>query len=765
MKDPRMESLWAKPPAEGRDDASLAAHTRRVVEAASVLLAQRPAISSFAGHPCFTQWALLAAAFHDLGKAATGFQQMLLGGPRWGERHEVLSVGFLAPFADRLGEEAVDWISAAILSHHRDADFIAERYGVYTGPPDMDPFPGFVAQVAPEDYGAVMAWLLDDLLPGIPNLIDCGGLPKPSALSADFIRARLDAYQRRARDFSSYLDHPGFGDVRLGVALRGVLIMADHAASAGHTELPPSPLGLPPPIYERIGLGPEALRGHQREASHCMSSALLCAPTGSGKTEAALSWAEAGRPSRDPAARLFYVLPYQASMNAMYDRLVQRYGFPPEQVALSHARSLQALYARETAAAEDPSTAAARARNLADLSRLHRCALRILSPYQLLKAAYRLKGYESILVDLAGADLIVDEVHAYEPERAGLILGLFGFLAQTLDARFFVMTATLPTLLRRRLSAFLPDLEHIQASAEDLAQFRRHQVRVCQSEWADDSTLNLIAAAVESGQSVLCCCNTIRNAQELRQLLANRLGRRIELLHGGFNPRDRNRKEKALTSAGVPPLLVATQVVEVSLDVSFDTVFTEPAPLDALLQRFGRVNRKAVAGRIVDVHILTHPDDGQGIYDPALIANTLALLREENGRVIDEALTSQWLDRIYTPDIAARWNESFDHAARDFQRGVLDTLAPFQSDKTLEEHFYQAFDGIDVLPACLEPEYRALAADSPLQATELLVPISFSRLARLRRAGLVYERDTSDAPVVDLPYSPEDGLARSTSLR
>lgn len=760
-----MELLWAKPPVDGGGNATLAAHTRRVVEAVDSVLAQRPAVSSFANHPCFTQWALLAAAFHDLGKAATGFQRMVLGGPRWGERHEVLSVGFLAPFADQLGQEAVDWISAAILSHHRDADFIAERYGVYAGPPDMDPFPGFVAQVTPDAYDSVMAWLVDDWLPAIPRLTLCGRLAEPSCLSADFIRARLDAYQRKARAFSSYLDHPGQGAVRLAVALRGVLIMADHAASAGHPELSPSPLGLPPPVYTRIGLSPEDLRGHQREAPRCPSSALLCAPTGSGKTEAALSWAEAARPSRDPAARLFYVLPYQASMNAMYDRLVRRYGFPREQVALSHGRSLQVLYAREMAGEEGPAAAESRARYLADLARLHRCAMRVLSPYQLLKAAYRIKGYEALLVDLAGADLIVDEVHAYEPERAGLILGLFRFLAQTLDVRFFVMTATLPALFRDRLSGFLPNLMDIRASAEDFAHFRRHRVRICEGDWTDPSILDHVEAAAASGQSVLCCCNTIAGAQELRQVLTRRLGRPVELLHGGFNARDRNRKEQALTSAAFSPLLVATQVVEVSLDVSFDTAFTEPAPLDALLQRFGRANRRPSTGRIVDVHVLTHPDDGQGVYDPSLVTNTLALLQEENGQVIDEALTSQWLDRVYTPDIAARWSEAFDCAARDFERGVLDALAPFQSDQSLEERFYQAFDGVDVLPACLEPEFQALAALSPLRAAELLVPISFSRLARLRRAGLVSEPDRTQPPVVHLPYSPDDGLARSTPKR
>ena len=65
----------------------------------------------------------------------------------------------------------------------------------------------------------------------------------------------------------------------------------------------------------------------------------------------------------------------------------------------------------------------------------------------------------------------------------------------------------------------------------------------------------------------------------------------VVLLHSRFCRRDRDNIEKNL-QAGLPKVLVATQVVEVSLDVDFEQAFSEPAPIDALIQRFGRVNRK-----------------------------------------------------------------------------------------------------------------------------------------------------------------------------
>ena len=77
-----------------------------------------------------------------------------------------------------------------------------------------------------------------------------------------------------------------------------------------------------------------------------------------------------------------------------------------------------------------------------------------------------------------------------------------------------------------------------------------------------------------------------------------------ELLHGRFNMRDRSEKEQIIrnatgskSDARRPIVLVATQAVEVSLDIDLDTIYTEPAPLEALVQRFGRINRRGETER------------------------------------------------------------------------------------------------------------------------------------------------------------------------
>ena len=95
-------------------------------------------------------------------------------------------------------------------------------------------------------------------------------------------------------------------------------------------------------------------------------------------------------------------------------------------------------------------------------------------------------------------------------------------------------------------------------------------------------------------------CNVVARAQQAYETLNPELPGvvPVELLHGRFNMRDRMGKEKTIrektgtnSKERSSVVLIATQVVEVSLDIDLDTIYTDPAPLEALVQRFGRINR------------------------------------------------------------------------------------------------------------------------------------------------------------------------------
>ena len=404
------------------------------------------------------------------------------------------------------------------------------------------------------------------------------------------------------------------------------------------------------------GLEVEKLYEHQKKCMCAKGFTLLVAPTGSGKTESSLLWALSqcngfGRPSK-----LFYMLPYQASMNAMYDRFEQN-SFK-NKVSLEHGRSVLALYKRKLDEFEDTYSAAQSARWLKQLAKMNYYPVRILSPYQLLKALFRLKTYELILYDYFNAIVVLDEIHAYEPSRLALIFGLINFLQKNYYTQFLITTATLPTLIERKIEECIGRFTKIQADQSLFRKFQRHRICLINGEIEDNLSIKKIIDIAGTGKSVLVCVNLVKKAQRVYQLVQSALASRnliveVLLLHSRFNARDRlqlEKKIKEMTGAHSTKrksvILVATQVVEVSLDIDLDTIFTEPAPLEALIQRFGRVNRRMLQG-IVDVYIFKRPEDGQRVYSDQLVINTLNLLEMHDQTPIQEEKYPSGLGNIH----------------------------------------------------------------------------------------------------------------------
>ncbi|MCB0072703.1 MAG: hypothetical protein KDE20_14635, partial [Caldilineaceae bacterium] len=129
-----------------------------------------------------------------------------------------------------------------------------------------------------------------------------------------------------------------------------------------------------------------------------------------------------------------------------------------------------------------------------------------------------------------------------------------------------------------------------------------------------------------------------------------------------------------------------------------------------------------------------------------------------HGQPIDEGQIGGWLDQIYAGDIALRWVNEYERAAREFRASVITPLRAFQSDDDLEELFYKAFDSVEVLPITLYDEYEQLKQTEPIRANELLVSISWRRWHALARDGRVLPREKRQPYVVDVPYTSELGM-------
>jgi len=308
----------------------------------------------------------------------------------------------------------------------------------------------------------------------------------------------------------------------------------------------------------------------------------------------------------------------------------------------------------------------------------------------------------------------------------------------------------------------------IMADGALFTKFRRHRLHLLDGELLSEKGLRRIMDDALAGKSVLVVCNLVDRAQmayyQLDAMLTN-YGVRVELLHGRFNMRDRSSKEALVRDATGskserrrPIVLVATQVIEVSLDIDLDIIYTDPAPLEALVQRFGRINRRRKQIDLAPVYVYCQPNDGQKIYDATLVQRTLAILQREDGKPLDESAVGTWLDEIYVGEVAEQLQKEFDHAAAEFEATCIRGLRAFQADSSLEKLFYEAFDGIEVLPESLYDEYLALKEEEPIRANELLVSISWGRYHALMNKGQMLAHDREIPPVARAAYSSEMGL-------
>lgn len=776
---------------------TLAQHTWDVLARTADQRRLHPYLSAAVSDRIWIQ-AFWAAFLHDFGKAAKGFQEVL-GGIKgeWSERkhrHEVLSLAFIDWLFPR-GHPDRDAVLAMVVCHHKDAAPIFNKYGGEVRLGDIRDEAEVASikrmlqeldrSISPEVRADLWQWLDECALDwaaalGFHEVERPALISHEQAQSANLAKAIFNAL----RDFHALYQGPA-SQIRPFLLLRGLILTADHSASAGVERFPAMPLTR---SHAETPLKGKTWRDHQRAANAAgEGSAILIAPTGSGKTEAALLWAT-NQMEKRPASRLFYTLPYQASMNAMYKRLAcDVLGYREEQtkagtadtITVRHSRALLKLYQDIMSLDEaDPKQAVKQAKWLRNKTDLNTYPIQIFSPYQMLKAAYSLKGFETLVLDYTDALFIFDEIHAYDPKRLALIIEFMRWLREHFEARFFVMTATLPPMLQEKLAnALSPQI--ITATSKEFKRSQRHTVEILDGRLSN-AIVDRIHADWAAGKAVLVCLNQVASAQrvylDLQDQLNLRPNENIVLLHGRFNGRDRKRKEDTLLQrAGVgradrrPFVCVATQVVEVSLNVDFDTLYTAPAPLEALLQRFGRVNRGRPPGRTAPVHVFTQPD-GEGNepylpYEQALVERGLQVLADYcgNGRTIDEAQVATMLSEIYTGAILENWECDYAKNKKEFTRDVLEKMRPFTSaDEHLHKQFYSLFDGIEVLPVELLDHYST-ARDTRgyLEASQYLVNIPYGTYAEFDNYGRIGHARALEGEYADhihVTYSEEYGL-------
>lgn len=201
--------------------------------------------------------------------------------------------------------------------------------------------------------------------------------------------------------------------------------------------------------------------------------------------------------------------------------------------------------------------------------------------------------------------LIVDEAHLLNPLMLDLLSYFIRKYAKVYHIKVLFMSATLP----KSLAQYLQDNFEIRSFLDCSEGYRNRKRIMWKYEGEDiEDSVEKIVNRKKDGEKVLVIVNTVEKAIEIGKKLENEFklnyGEDFIVFHARFMYKHRKQKEDWFTkNAKRPHVVVATQVCEVSLDISYDALFMELASIPAMIQRFGRVNRYGKETKKVNVCI------------------------------------------------------------------------------------------------------------------------------------------------------------------
>lgn len=690
---------------------SLGEHLRHVAEASEAIAR---------GRGLDPHLARLGGLLHDIGKAHPEFQRRLTQKRTPADkpfRHELASLFFLPLLPPAHWEPLFDMIVA----HHKSLARDPSGFGLY----DFDQMgEGFEKTHldAPtqrwEDWSGPALAVLAGL-----------GLPVRPLSRAEALAALAWGLDRTY----ALVEGPVLG----WSPWKGLLVAADHLASA----LLDKTAAALPRLFRPADLSPfepadktDALYplSQKETADEGRPHTLVTAPTGAGKTNYLL---------RRCRGRVFYTLPFQASINAMWRRLAEALAGQDVDVRLLHgsSRVVASGASAEEKALQDKVGA----------------ALKVLTPHQLMGIVFATRNYESLLLDLQGADVILDEIHTYNELTQAILFRLVEVL-HGIGCRVHVGTATMPTALYEQVLALLggPAATRITTlTAPELDTYDRHTVHKL-PDW--EATRPVLAAQLQAGRKVLIVRNRVKDAQQLYHELQEHYPDTPKmLLHSRYRRQDRaeleNRLKDVFDEQPGPCVVVATQVVEVSLDISFDCMLTDTAPVDALVQRFGRVNRRrrpAAERRLHPVYVVAPPATKTAArpYDVDVLARTYALLPNQ-GAVLRERDLPGLIDAVY-PTVALT---SLDGFAR-FRDGQFRLPLLVHEPKSVLLDLLE----IDSVTGLWLRDYEAYSRAHPDERPRYEIPLNYRDAVRAR----LRQHPHGNQPYLidELAYSPETGL-------
>jgi len=491
----------------------------------------------------------------------------------------------------------------------------------------------------------------------------------------------------------------------------------------------------------------DRLRDFQEQLSSNSKSILVEIPTGEGKTEGSLLWAINNIYNKN--SKIIYTLPTQTTSNKLYER-VQNF-FDKNECGLIHSSAkiyLEKEYERENGVIDDIF------KSDFLLSKSFNKPITISTIDSLLKYFINIGRFNIATKNFLNSVIIIDEVHSYDLKLMGF-MKRFLEICNEMEVKICLMSASIPNKIKELLNINSYQL----ITQKDL--FAKKANNIIKVYDFLDNDLDNILDKFNIDKNILVIRNMVKIATQTYNNLLD-LGVKeddIILYHSTFKKRDRAKKEKLIFQKlkdNKPFILVATQIVEVSLDIDFDMLFTDNAPIDSLIQRFGRVNRKKSTKKKGEIYI--YQVENPLPYRDTILDLTFQTIKDG---YFELGIYVEWLnsvyDKLFNDDIVIQ-NEItrlFDEGYKKYD----DTVNKFDGIKKSKDDYDLRDIEKPKIDYLLYDDYIADRFDY-----EYTISLPYY-LEKKSLHTIPEHRKDIFYKVLDLPYSFEEGLILNKDIK
>lgn len=631
--------------AKTKDEETIVDHTEKLVKNYAILKKCYPNIKNL-------DWDILklACVYHDMGKLNTKFQNKLMS---------KLNYSALKDELEDINEIPHGYLSPSFL----DLENIQEKYKIDGLKILCQSIFYHHNREKPDNFDNIKRTIKDDLSKCVKGFSyeRIGEINQLNTKYWKYIKRRLPNQEKEDNEDE---EEKRIITNKKFIMIKGLLNKIDYAASSGvdieykNDELEERTHD----FFKNMNSKPNKLQEFMKENTD--NNVIAIASTGIGKTEGALLWIGNNKG--------FFTLPLRVSLNAIYDRLKDKIKFNENKLGLLHSESATEYMKRNEDYIDKE--------HLDETKQLSK-AITVCTLDQLLDFVFKCEGFELKLATLSYSKLVIDEIQMYSSDMLAYILTALKEITN-MGGKFAIVTATFPPVLKSFMEYV--KVEYKEADKPFLKEnrigntFERHRMKVLDEKINIDHIKNNY-----SNKRILVIVNTVKEAQRLYDELLDEDIPNVNIFHSKYIKKDRSTIEKKILEDGEvlngipkdssPKIWITTQIVEASLDIDFDVLYTELSDLSGLFQRMGRVYRNRELDDNTNVYVYTG-----GSYNPSGITKSKnSIIDYDIYKVSKEAIEKFGDGEIKEIDKMNLINEYFTYEKlgnSNFYRNVKDKI-------------------------------------------------------------------------------------------